>query len=101
MVNLATDENAFPVYSGGMTGGYLQGMFLSREEYLIHIVAHEIRHFWQKKHSRINRKMWRVWHNKRKSSYMETDADAFAIRIQREWRKLKIPREAYRMVKEE
>jgi hypothetical protein len=45
MVNLATDENAFPVYSGGMIGGYLQGMFLSREEYLIHILAHEIRHF--------------------------------------------------------
>jgi hypothetical protein len=69
----------------------------TREENLIHLLAHELRHFWQKNHSRIDRKMWRVWHSKRKSSYMDSDADAFAIRIQRQWRKLHSPREIYRL----
>jgi hypothetical protein len=70
MINLASNENVFPIHHKYKSGGYLPDFFQSREEYLIHILAHELRHFWQKKHSRINRKMWRAWHSKRKSSFL-------------------------------
>jgi hypothetical protein len=70
--------------------GYLSYWLLSREECLIHILAHELRHLWQRDHKR----GW-VWGSKgRKSS--ERDADAFAIRKLREWRRKNLAKEIER-----
>lgn len=64
--------------------GYLPSLMLSREEALVHLLAHEIRHLWQKHHRTRRGKVWRS-----RGVYSERDADAYAIRKQREWRKLK------------
>lgn len=72
------------------TGGYISHWTLSREEGLVHVIAHELRHFWQSNHSG---KRGRVW--SARGQYSETDADAYAIRKQREWRKIHAPREIY------
>jgi hypothetical protein len=61
---------------------------------LVYLLAHELRHSWQKIHPRINRKMWRVWKSKRKAAYYETDCEVFAKHVQREYRKQE-PREVY------
>lgn len=57
------------------TGGYINHMLLSREEALVHILAHELRHLWQKNHPR---KRGRVWGAR--GQYSDRDADAYAIR---------------------
>jgi hypothetical protein len=64
-------------------GGYLTHLELNQEEELVHILAHELRHLWQAKHP----KGWRVFGARGK--YSERDADAFAIRQVRAWRKAK------------
>lgn len=62
--------------------GYLPDPWVaSREEGLVKILAHELRHMWQAKHP----KGWRVWGARGK--YSERDADAYALRKLREWRK--------------
>lgn len=61
--------------------GYLSYLILSFEEALVHIIAHELRHLWQYKHP----KGYRVWNAK--GRFSERDADAYAIRKVREWRK--------------
>ncbi len=65
------------------SGGYVSSLILSRREALVHILAHEFRHFWQRHHKG---KRGRVWNSR--GIYSERDADAYAIRKQREWRKL-------------
>jgi hypothetical protein len=72
------------------TGGYISALFLSREEALVHLIAHELRHHWHTNHPG---KRGRVWGSRGKIS--DTDADAYAIRKTREWRKLHSPREIY------
>jgi hypothetical protein len=64
------------------TGGYLDHFLLSREEAVVHVVAHELRHLWQAKIKR----GYRVW--RARGQFSDTDADAFAIRKTREWRRL-------------
>jgi hypothetical protein len=60
--------------------GYLEFTVYSDTELLILVTAHEFRHQWQKTHKR-----GRVWGSKGKFS--ERDADAYAIRKVREYRK--------------
>jgi hypothetical protein len=72
-------ENDFPVQTKAV-GDYLSCLFLSREEALVFILAHELRHAWQTDHS-----LNRVWGAKGKQS--EQDCDAYAIRKTREWRR--------------
>jgi hypothetical protein len=69
----------------GAYGGYLEHIYLDQDEYLVSIIAHELRHLWQGKY----------WQSKRhgmvhgaRGKFSERDADAYAIRKQREWRKL-------------
>jgi len=50
-------------------------------EIFIYLIAHELRHLWQKQH----KKGWRVWGSR--SQYSERDADAYAIHKLREWRR--------------
>jgi hypothetical protein len=63
---------------------------LSREEALVHNLAHEFRHFWQKNHIGKRGKVWGA----RKGASSERDADAYAIRKQRECRALHDPQDA-------
>lgn len=67
----------------GSTGGYIDSLFLSREEALVHIMAHELRHLWQKDHPERRGRVWGA-----RGQYSDRDADAYAIQKSRLWRKL-------------
>lgn len=69
---------------------YIDDLTLSREEAIVHVMAHELRHLWQSGHSD---KRDMVWGSREKLS--DRDADAYAIRKTREWRKLVSIREVY------
>lgn len=74
----------FPMIANNFLGrGYIPHLVLDREERIVDIIAHELRHFWQKKHP----KGFRVWGAR--GRFSERDADAYAIRKVREWRKMK------------
>lgn len=62
--------------------GYLKHIKLySAIEFLVYMIAHELRHLWQNKHP----KGWRVWGAK--GQFSERDADAYALHKIREWRR--------------
>ena len=73
------------------TGGYINCLLLSREEAIILVMAHELRHLWQMDHRRRRTKEGEageragVWGSR--GQYSNRDADAYAIRKVREWRK--------------
>lgn len=52
----------------------------NRIEALVYVLAHELRHQWQAIHP----KGWRVWGAR--GQYSERDADAYAIKMLRNWR---------------
>jgi hypothetical protein len=62
-------------------GGYIDHILLSREEAVVHVIAHELRHLWQTKVKR----GYRVWGAR--DQFSDRDADAFAIRKTRKWRR--------------
>lgn len=67
---------------GHASRGYLpHPYFASEVEALVFLMAHEIRHLWQRKVPR----GYRVWGAR--GQYSERDADAYAIRKLREWRR--------------
>jgi len=68
----------------GSTGGYIDSLTLSREEALVHIAAHELRHLWQKNHIGKRGKVRGA-----RGRYSDTDADAYAIRKKKQWRRMK------------
>lgn len=61
--------------------GYLPFFVWNQTEGLLFLLAHELRHLWQDKHPR----GYRVWGAR--GQFSERDADAYAIRKVREWRK--------------
>jgi hypothetical protein len=65
------------------SGGYISSLELSREESLVHILAHELRHYWQMNHPGKRGKVWGA-----RGKFSERDADAYAIRMTRAWRRL-------------
>lgn len=65
------------------TGGYIDNLILSREEAMVYVLAHEFRHLWQKNHLGKRGKVWGA-----RGQYPDRDADAYAIRKTREWRRL-------------
>ncbi len=71
----------------GKRNGYLPILLLNRDEDLIHIIAHELRHQWQ---YRKPFKSQYVYAARRKTSdySYETDCDAYAIKKIREWRRV-------------
>lgn len=70
-----------PKTSKPQTKGYLTvGWITSRIEALVMVMAHELRHQWQRTHSR-----GRVWGSR--GTYSERDADAYALRMLRAWRR--------------
>lgn len=63
-------------------GGYLRSVQFSHEEDIVHLVAHELRHLWQGK-VKSGRRVWGA-----RGQFSERDADAYAIRKVRQWRRL-------------
>lgn len=76
------DVSRFPMKPRVEAGrGYLDmGFLYNRIEALVMVAAHELRHQWQKNHKR-----GRVWGTR--GQYSERDADAYALRKLREWRR--------------
>jgi hypothetical protein len=66
----------------GSTGGYIDRLVLSAEEEIIHNFAHELRHLWQFNHHEKRGKAWGA-----RGRFSERDADAYAMRKTREWRR--------------
>ena len=72
-------------------GGYIDSLILTREEALVHTLAHELRHLWQKNHHKTKRgKVWGA-----RGHYSDRDADAYAIRKMREWRRRNTPKQVF------
>lgn len=63
--------------------GYLPAPWLaSRDEALVYLAAHELRHLWQYRIPR-GRRVWGA-----RGQFSERDADAYAIKMLRAWRLL-------------
>lgn len=80
VVSIAPTE-ARARYVWGARGAYLPANVGSRREALVFIVAHELRHLWQKKVPR----GYRVWGSR--GQFSERDADAYALRMLRAFRR--------------
>lgn len=61
--------------------GYLPMPAMTREEAVLTVLAHEMRHLWQSK----VRRGRRVWGSR--GVFSERDADAYALRALRHWRR--------------
>jgi len=79
VVSVQRDAKGYPRKTAA-TGAYIPFIVMSREENVLYILAHELRHLWQSK----IKKGWRVWGSR--GQFSERDADAYAIRKVREWR---------------
>jgi hypothetical protein len=62
--------------------GYMPSEAFTDHERLVGIIAHELRHIWQRMHPR----GYRVWGAR--GQYSERDADAYEIHMTRTWRRL-------------
>lgn len=82
-VNLYLGEVAYPIGPRPpVRSNYLPRPYLANKvEALVYLMAHELRHLWQSK----VRKGRRVWGAR--GVYSERDADAYAIRMLRAWRR--------------
>jgi len=82
-VSLAiSPKNKYPIiHVPEQKRGYLPFKAFTDIELLVNLVAHELRHLWQKKHP----KGWRVWGSR--GQFSERDADAYAIHKVRQWRR--------------
>jgi hypothetical protein len=72
------------------TKGYTPTLMLSREEALVHTIAHELRHFWQSNHPKKRGKVWGA-----RGLYSERDACYWSVKKTREWRRLVSPKQIY------
>lgn len=63
------------------SSGYLPMPAMSREEGVLFVIAHELRHLWQAKVRR-GRRVWGA-----RGQFSERDADAYALRALRHWRR--------------
>lgn len=80
VVRVTRNENGFPLYEINKNGsGYINSLILSREEALVHVTAHELRHLRQTK----VKKGDRVWGAR--GRFSDRDADTYAIGKTREW----------------
>lgn len=61
--------------------GYMPGECWTDHERLVEIIAHELRHLWQRRVKR-GRRVWGA-----RGQFSERDADAYAIRMTRAWRR--------------
>jgi hypothetical protein len=83
-VRISADEKYFPCMETHESGqGYIDCLILDSMECLVHLLAHEFRHFWQYEHPTSCRD--RIWGSRGVVS--NRDADAYAIRKMREYRR--------------
>ena len=82
VISIQKNEGGYPRQSSTSGQGYLPFVTFNRLENFLFVLSHEMRHLWQSKVP----KGWRVWGARGKFS--ERDADAYGIRIVRQWRKL-------------
>jgi hypothetical protein len=61
--------------------GYMTHDTFTDHESLLHVIAHELRHLWQKRVPK-GRRVWRA-----RGQFSERDADAYGTRIVRHWRR--------------
>lgn len=74
-------KKTFPFHVPREKGtGYLEMDFYTQLEALVGVMAHELRHLWQKNHSR-----GLVWGAR--GRFSERDADAYALNRLRAWRR--------------
>lgn len=73
-----TDERARMIVKA--RGGYLAHDYGNKREAVLFVIAHELRHLWQAKHTR-----GKVWGSK--GRYSERDADAYALGMLRRFRR--------------
>lgn len=77
-----------PQNRGGFRG-YLSGKFYSWEEELVYLLAHEIRHLWQFKKSKLPREVKRIRRHAMgtRAKLIEVDASLYGIRMVRQYRR--------------
>jgi len=80
-ITLRVGKIKMPFIYSPFRAGYLPWECFTQEEFLVHLIAHELRHLWQQVHPR----GWRVWGSR--GQFSERDADAYAIHKVREWRR--------------
>lgn len=79
-ITISVTPYFFPHIRGKQTGGYLWGFSLgSLEESIAYVIAHELRHLWQRGHKPT------TWGSR--GRYSERDADAFALAFLRHARR--------------
>lgn len=61
--------------------GYMTHDSFTYHEQLVHLIAHELRHLWQHR-VKSGRRVWGA-----RGTYSERDADAYGIRMVRQWRR--------------
>jgi hypothetical protein len=84
VVRITKNEGCFPLYRTTKKGsGYIPSLLLSREEALVHLIAHELKHLRQARVKRGHR----VWGAR--GQFSERDADRYTIRKTRKWRSQK------------
>lgn len=79
-VSIRINRNVKFPYAQQAHGAYLEFTYLDENEMLVVIIAHELRHIWQQKHHN-----GMVYNSRGK--YSERDADVYAMRKLREWRR--------------
>jgi hypothetical protein len=68
---------------------HLQMLFLSHDEFLVHLFGHELRHQWQRKKRPMAQYTFTVRKLGSRSYFRrERDADAYALKMVRQWRRL-------------
>lgn len=90
-------KTRYPEYwkRGRMKKGYLDVTCYTPHETALMLIAHELRHLWQRNVPR----GWRVWNAR--GQYSERDADAYAIRLTRAWRRRGMPCNGVRITNRE
>jgi hypothetical protein len=81
-INIKRGHRQHESYTFPKHGAYLRFTLWNLDEVVLYLLAHEMRHLWQKKIP----KGRRVWGSR--GQYSERDADAYAIRIIRAWRRV-------------
>jgi hypothetical protein len=74
--------------------GYLPSLLLTKEEDMIMILAHELRHQWQRRRPPKTQWAWGCQGNKTKFA-VERDASVYELKKIREWRRIHNPQEMY------
>lgn len=77
-----TQRMVRPAKPGARRGGYLpRPTICNQVEALVYVMAHELRHLWQERVPR-GRRVWGA-----RGQFSERDADAYALRMLRAWRR--------------